>query len=43
MVPATVQSDALDLQLTGLENTFSVSASKGIQGKSSSSALVTDV
>lgn len=43
MVPATVQRDALDLQLTGLENTFSVGTSKGIQGKNSNSALVTDL
>lgn len=43
MAPATVQSDALDLQLAGIVNTFSVGASKGIQGKNSSSALVTDL
>lgn len=40
MVPATVQSNALDPQPTGIENT-SIGVSKGIQGKSSSSALVT--
>lgn len=43
VVPATVQTDALDLQLTGLESTFSGGVSKGTQGKASCSALVTDL